>query len=327
MNAYGVDEEDVEIIATYTTSGTFDLVLNGSVDTDALEESLEDEIAELLGVHESEVEVIVSENGTVYYVITTDSAEQAEDYQTMMGNDTVPATIYDGLTEQNQFVNVSSISDEIDVDEDITVEIDIVVDVSDAENKLEDAASEVETELSKQYDDTEADNVFITSAPTNLPSVVPTELPTTAIPTAQPSITGDIWAVEITGTVNASLSDEEVTNIVTDVAAEFGVDENDVDVDVEYIASGSMVIDDIPDDMSEEDLETILIDSLSEALDIHESNIEIISIDEETGVVVYEVSSSNYTEIAEIQDDMDDNTEFITELNSALAQNAVDYRI
>lgn len=322
--AYGVDEDDVEIIATYTTSGTFDLVLNGSVDTDALEDSLEDEIAELLGIHESEVEVIVSENGTVYYVITSDSAEEAEDYQTMMGNDTVPVTIYDGLTEDTQFVNVSSISEEISVDENITVEIDIVVDVNEAENNLEDAASAVEEIFSEENYETEADNVFITSAPTLFPSVVPTELPTTAIPTAQPSITGEIWSVEITGTVNESLSDEEVTDMQAEVAAEFGVDENDVDVDVEYVASGSITIDDIPDDMSEEDLENILIDSLSEALDIHESNIEIISIDEETGEVIYEVSSSNYTEIAEIQDNMDDDTEFMTELNSALAQNAVD---
>ena len=323
--AYGVDEEDVEIIATYTTSGTFDLVLNGSVDTDALEDSLEDEIAELLGIHESEVEVIVSENGTVYYVITSDSAEDAEDYQTMMSNDTVPVTIYDGLTEDTQFVNVSSISEEISVDENITVEIDIVVDVNDADNNIEDAASEVEEKYSGENYETEADNVFITSAPTLFPSVVPTKLPTTAIPTAQPSITGEIWSVEITGTVNESLSDAEVTDIQAEVAAEFGVDENDIDVDVEYIASGSIVIDDIPDDMSDEDLENILIESLSEALDIHESNIEIISIDEDTGEVIYEVSSSNYTEIAEIQDaHMDDTTEFMTELNSALAQNAVD---
>ena len=43
---YGVDEDDVDVTVTYTTSGTIDMELpEGEYDEEALEQSIEDELA------------------------------------------------------------------------------------------------------------------------------------------------------------------------------------------------------------------------------------------------------------------------------------------
>ena len=136
--AYGVDEEDITVEIVYQTTGSINISFNGTVDEDELGEALEEEIASLLGVHESSVDVTVA-NGTASYVITSDSAEEASEALETMSGSNVTAIIGDAIDESFP-VSIEHIV----VDDDINAEVIITVDISDASERLNDAAEKVE---------------------------------------------------------------------------------------------------------------------------------------------------------------------------------------
>lgn len=55
------------------------------------------------------------------------------------------------------------------------------------------------------------------------PTVAPTQLPSSTVPSAQPTITGAVVFIDMSKTVTASLTDEEVQEIVSDMENIFGV--------------------------------------------------------------------------------------------------------
>ena len=124
--AYGVEEEDVTVEIVYQTIGSINISFNETVDGDALEEALEEEIASLLGVHESSVDVTLA-NGTATYVITSNSAEDASETVETMSGSNVTEIIGDAIDESF----VVGIEDVV-VDDDITAEVIATVDTSDA---------------------------------------------------------------------------------------------------------------------------------------------------------------------------------------------------
>ena len=136
--AYGVEEEDVTVEIVYQTTGSINISFNGTVDEDALEEALEEEIASLLGVHESSVDVTLA-NGTATYVITSDSAENASETVETMSGSNVTEIIGDAIDESFA-VGI----EDVVVDDDITAEVIATVDTSDASERLDDAAEKLE---------------------------------------------------------------------------------------------------------------------------------------------------------------------------------------
>ena len=153
--SYGVDEEDVTVEIVYQTTGSLNITINGTTDEDALAEALEDEIASVLGIHESSVEVTV-ENGTATYVITSATAEDASESIEIMGKSNVSAIIQDSV-EDDFPVNI----EDVVVKEDITAEIIVTVDTGDASENLDDAALDVTDVLNSYgYVATAESNIF-----------------------------------------------------------------------------------------------------------------------------------------------------------------------
>ena len=140
---YGVDEADVSVEVVYQTTGTMQVTIPNDVSLEELEASLEDELSELLGVHESLIEVVVSEDGTVTYVVSSDTVELAEEVQHLLSDEIAVSTLSSGLTEQLG-ATLSSVS----VDDVVTADVVVTVDTTDASNNLSSAKETLVEEFS-----------------------------------------------------------------------------------------------------------------------------------------------------------------------------------
>ena len=122
----------------------------------------------------------------------------------------------------------------------INADVTLVVDTTNTD----DIDASIDT-FESQFIDSwiiEADPVFITSTPSEIPSVQPTKLPSTLQPSASPSITGLVVAIDVTTPVTSELSSQEISEMTTEVIDSFGVTDDDVTTEVDYIASGLIVI-------------------------------------------------------------------------------------
>ena len=122
-----------------------------TISDEELEEALEEEISTLLGIHEGNVEVSI-ENGVVSYVITSDTAELAQDIQDVLVEPESLTTIEESLP-----ITVNS----FDFDTPINAEVVVTVDTSDAENNLNRAAEALEESFTNQGYDADAESNFI----------------------------------------------------------------------------------------------------------------------------------------------------------------------
>lgn len=139
--AYGVDSEDVNVEVIYQTSGSITIdVTDDTISDQELAENLEEEIATLLGVHEGNVEVTIMD-GVASYIITSDTAETAQD-------------IHDTLVEPELISSIEELLsiqiDSFNFDPSISTEVVITVDTSGAENNLSRAAETLEESFTNQ---------------------------------------------------------------------------------------------------------------------------------------------------------------------------------
>ena len=138
-DTYGVDPEDVTVEVVYRTTGSIDIEITDDVSIDELEESLEEELARLLGVHEGSVEVTIDENGVATYTFTSDTAESAEEGSEVLSDPNSHTVLENAISEEFD-VSISSVN----VEDDITADVVVTIDSSGAENNLEDAAQTLE---------------------------------------------------------------------------------------------------------------------------------------------------------------------------------------
>jgi phenylpyruvate tautomerase PptA (4-oxalocrotonate tautomerase family) len=162
----------------------------------------------------------------------------------------------------------------------------VTVDTSSAESNLNNAAENLEESFEDQGYTADAENVFITAAPTFVPSTSPSIAPVSTIPSAVPSITGAVASVTISGTATEDLPAEEIENITSDLAEIYGVDPSDVETTIDYVASGTL------DDVAEEDAIAALQDFISDVLHVHSSDV-VVTI-EDDGSVSYSVIGATY---------------------------------
>lgn len=152
-DAYGVDEEDVDVAVVYKTTGTIDITIDGDVPIDELQSALEDEIADILGIHESMIEVSIVD-GVVHYTITSDTAEEAQSIQDIMDTSETLDDLDIGISATYPQVTVSSVTP----DEDVVADIVVTVDTTGAENNLEDAADKIEDSMQDMGYDASAES-------------------------------------------------------------------------------------------------------------------------------------------------------------------------
>merc|ERR1712203_1318835 len=108
------------IDTTYSVSGTLNVTIPSEVSEEEALEALEESLAEVLGVHPSQIELTVDENGNVEYVITTDSFDAATELETEIQE----ATFVDELNNNVQEEIPELIVDAVDSSEEIEVEVE-----------------------------------------------------------------------------------------------------------------------------------------------------------------------------------------------------------
>ena len=100
--------------------------------------------------------------------------------------------------------------------------------------------------------------------------------------------------------VTSELSNDEIIEMTAAVVAEFGVSDGDVTTEVQYLTSGTLEIS-VDGETSEDEVADAVVSTLAELLDVHPRDVTIVSVDLESGEVLYEVATPNYTDAIEIQ--------------------------
>ena len=116
-----------------------------AVSEKALEEALEDEIASLLGIHEGNVQVNITDN-VVFYTITSESAESASDIRDVLDEEVSATRLDDAIADSFPEVEVTSVN----VNDEIIAEVVATVDTTGAESNLANAASILEASFGEQ---------------------------------------------------------------------------------------------------------------------------------------------------------------------------------
>lgn len=122
--------------------------------------------------------------------------------------------------------------------------------------------------------------------------------PTTSLPSASPSISGSVSILELATIVTESIATIELDNIQQQSADVYGVDLEDITVEVVYQTTGTIDIE-IADDVSIEELEESLEEELAIILDVHKGVIEVTI---EDGVASYTITSDSAESLGEAND-------------------------
>jgi hypothetical protein len=253
-------------------------------------------LSESLGVSPEDINLVVDmETGEVTYTISTPGFESTQAVLDLLNDE---ETILESLNSQSDIITISS----IDADDEIVANVTLVVDADEVTvDPLQIGENTVHSILGEEYE-TSTELNYVTSAPTFIPTVSPSKAPSTEIPSALPTITGSVVFVELTTQVYSSMPPEEVQDIISIAEQEFGLMPGNVEAEVTYEIYGTLDVT-IEGDYDEEELIETLKTALAESLNIHESDVEI-TIDPETGVISYTISSSTAEDGLELQDSL-----------------------
>ena len=288
ISSYSVSEADVEAEVVYTTSGTLELQLPADVSEGEIVTAVTESLAEALGVHPRDVVVVSVDavTGEVVYEVVSSTFADASDIQENLGVLST-ATLEASLTELLPGIEVVS----NEVSSDVTVDVNVVVNAADA-SPLGAANTDVSEALAELGFTVTSTVSIVTPAP----SVSPTF--TTLIPSSTPSMTGLVVTLSLSQE-DGSMSSEELQQFTADLAEQYGVSVEDVQVEATYTVSGTMDVV-VPEGVSLSVLAEELEASISSALGIHPRDIDVV-IDPTTGEVSYTVTLADPTEAEDLQ--------------------------
>ena len=108
---------------------------------------------------------------------------------------------------------------------------------------------------------------------------------------------------KVTSVVTADLTNDQIEEMTSEVIDSFNVNASDVTTDIGYISTGSMQIS-FDDETTETEIINAMTSTLAEVLDTHPQDVTIVSINLETGKVVYEISSETYEDANVMQNQL-----------------------
>ena len=318
--AYGVDEEDVEILIEYSSSGTIDIdipkdLINIENNETLVEflQLLEEELASDLGIHVKDLELFYNEtSGEIEYILISSNFTEIEELLMELEKDDFVSQLNNTISENYPGVSIDSF--EQNEEKGIEVEISVTVDTTDASENLKKANEIIEEKLIEELGFEEADSktMFIASMPTAFPTRIPTSRPTTTMPTSRPSITGAIISIEIGGSLTKELSSKELETMTETIKEQYGISDEEFVLETKYKVRGTLNVS-LPEDIPIEEAFAILEESLSELLNIHPSQIELKL--NEDGDVIYVISSDTFDDASTIQTELSTET-FVSNLEN-----------
>ena len=126
-------------------------------------------------------------------------------------------------------------------------------------------------------------------------------VPTSSIPSAVPSLTGLVVSIEMKKLVSTPLSNKDVDEIVDSISKELGVDQELVDIEVDYNISGVVDTSSLPENMSTAEVLDTITQALVDQFDVHPKDVSVIK-DPETGLIEYTISNDNGQIVQNIQE-------------------------
>ena len=108
----------------------------------------------------------------------------------------------------------------------------------------------------------------MTAAPSAVPTLTPSSLPTSQIPSAAPTITGAVVFIDLQKPVIATLTDDDVAEIIALAENEFGIFPGNVEAEVAYDISGTVDVV-FYGDYTDEELTSALQSSIANTLNVH----------------------------------------------------------
>ena len=301
-DAFNVSDARPEV--EYVTSASLTLDVIEGVTEDAVISAVTSSVSSMLGVHVADVVVtsVDLESGEITYEVSADSYEDASTIQSKI-EDFEQETLEDNIRESLPSANVdgSSVQHEIEVD------VTVVVDGSET-SSAGDAVTTVTDILGVDFS-VSTDIAVVTSGPTVSPTF------TTMVPSSAPSVTGIVVTLTLTST--GSLNTSEIEALEVAMAEEFGVAIDDVTADVTYTISGSIVLEEVPHDVSESELEAILEGGIADALGVY-SGYVTVDVDTSTGEATYTIVSDDSDDASGVLDTMETD-KFLSDVNSEIS--------
>ena len=155
---YGVAPDEVTVTTTYGAGGSMQVTIPDDISEVELVDAITNSIAESLGVHPSDVDVVVDmETGEVEYTVSSDNYLDAATNQFDLGRPQVQDAIAEAIQEAVPSVTI----EEIEVDEEVNATLEFIVDANDASRNLEQAAYQSEQLLSDFGDVRTESNTFM----------------------------------------------------------------------------------------------------------------------------------------------------------------------
>ena len=302
--SYGVNEIDIDLEIQYSNTGTVQLDPNTIENLDPFEfkDFIEDQIAELLNIHSSQVNVVFNTtSGEATYIILEDNIDDILDLVQNLNEPEFSTQLTVVISSEYSDLTIESIKTNYDLKE----LIDILVDIQNAISQdPEEAANEIEIKYSDKFDSEIDPVVVVTSMPSIAPTRTPSQAPVTLIPTVMPTITGRVLNIEMQKAVKQDYTMEEILEIETTIANIYGIDIIDVSVIINYFANGLLTFDGLSY-LTDETLNELL-DALNEfftnELQIHDANIEFISKNKENEIlfILSEDSTINLQKLIDV---------------------------
>jgi len=312
-NAFNVSSDAINTYISYVASGSLKLDFPEAVEEASVVEAVTQSLSSLLDIHESAVTVtsVDMDTGIIEYEVAFDNYATASAVQTTLdefGDDTVEEAIQKSLPNTNV--------DSSDVNGNIVVDITLVLDGSDTESIG--AAKSLVTETLQSDGYSVSSHVSIV---TSSPSMSPTM--TTFLPSASPSVSGIVVTITLSST--GSLNKTELDIIESEIADDFGVDDNDVVAEAVYTISGTMVVSEIADDIPEEEITSIVKESVAESLGVHISSVHV-DVDRATGAVAFTVTMDDIDLANEKHEELSSN-EFLLAVESDISLSLPEARV
>lgn len=306
FDSFNVNNSDASANIDYVSTGSVQISIDDKTSETEVIDAMISTLAEVLDIHPQDVTItsVDLETGEVIYEIASETYEETDFIKNQL--DTIQIEDMEDIIED---ILPTAQLTQIAVNEDIEVDITIIVDGSESEN-IGQAKRDVEQILGNQGFGVSTDVAIVTPAP----SVTPTF--TTKIPSPAPSITGIVVTFTLT-TSDEILDNDGVSSLTQELAEDYGVNSEDVMIEPKYVVSGSIEINDLPQDVSNEELQQTIEDSIAESLGIHSRNVEV-TIDQNTGEVTYLISS-NVDEVAANIQNAIESTTFLEDLNKEIS--------
>lgn len=309
VEEFDVSNDKVTTEFDYVTSGVLEISVDAKISEDEVAEAVISSFAELLDIHPSDFTIISIdlESGEVLYQVSSPNYSDATQIQSSM--ETLQP--HDVESEIQNLIPTMEV-ESVDVNDSVDVHVSIIVDGSEAGS-----IGEAKLNVTQIFNDQGFEVVTNVAIVTSAPSISPTF--TTMIPSSAPSITGIIVTLTL-ATSNEILNSTEVNQLESKLAEDYGVNVEDVTIEVDYIVSGLVDFDDLPDDVSDSEVEAIMQEIIANTLGAHSSDIHV-AFDSSTGELTYAVTSDDDNIANGIQQVLDSSTfeeELMTEITTFL---------